>query len=261
MKSLCAANSGAVLVSVACSVSLVFAPLTALKASLARSSNCARALHRNDRVGEGRRRRIVGDREHFALLLRHAGEQRGEIIAVLDLARNRASGAAGCSASRTDWMPAGVAEAAACGFAGAARPVRRRRPSRLRRTRAEVYGSYFSPGFQSLNGIYSAACPATERLSPRQRPPRALRPHSAPASFGQRRSLCRAQRGWPDARRRSREASNRGRSRKPERWPPRRGSAASRAGHRTADRPARSRPRRARLRLGRDGDRQALARP
>ena len=35
----CAANSGEVLVSVACSVSLVFAPLTAWKARLARSSS------------------------------------------------------------------------------------------------------------------------------------------------------------------------------------------------------------------------------
>ena len=38
MKSLWAANNGAVFVSVACSVSLVLAPLTALNARLARSS-------------------------------------------------------------------------------------------------------------------------------------------------------------------------------------------------------------------------------
>ena len=85
MKSLCAANSGAVLVSVACSVSLVLAPLTALKARLARSSSSARTLHRDEGIVEGRRGRVVGDRGHFALLLGHPGEQRGQIVAVLDL--------------------------------------------------------------------------------------------------------------------------------------------------------------------------------
>src|SRR3954466_9222444 len=39
MKSLCAANSGEVLVSVACSTSLVLAPFTALNARFARSSS------------------------------------------------------------------------------------------------------------------------------------------------------------------------------------------------------------------------------
>jgi hypothetical protein len=45
----------------------------------------ARPLHRDDRVGEGRRSGTVGDRKHFALLLRHSGEQGRQIIAVPDL--------------------------------------------------------------------------------------------------------------------------------------------------------------------------------
>ena len=54
MKSLCAANSGEVLVSVACSVSLVLAPLTAENARFARSSNwpdCSSATSVLSKVG------------------------------------------------------------------------------------------------------------------------------------------------------------------------------------------------------------------
>jgi len=42
------------------------------------------ALHRRHRIVERRGRGLIGDRGNFALLLRHAGEDRGKIIAVLD---------------------------------------------------------------------------------------------------------------------------------------------------------------------------------
>ena len=43
-----------------------------------------RPLERRQRVVERRRRWVVGDGQDLALLLRHAGEERGQIVAVLD---------------------------------------------------------------------------------------------------------------------------------------------------------------------------------
>ena len=57
-------------------------------------------FHGDQRVLEGRRGRIVRDRAHFLALLRHAGFNRGLVVAVLDLVERR--GVKGQSTGRVE---------------------------------------------------------------------------------------------------------------------------------------------------------------
>ena len=151
MKSLCAANNGAVLVSVACKVSLVFAPLTALNARLARSSSWPERSIATTVLSKVGAAGLLAIAVTSRFCSRHSGEQRGQIIAVLDareigrLERQRARRANGLDAGS-------VAEAVALDLAELRERPRPARPKRRRalRSQEERFGSCLSPELQLL---------------------------------------------------------------------------------------------------------------
>ena len=182
MKSLCAANSGAVLVSVACSVSLVLAPLTALKARLARSSSRPERSIATTVLSKVGAAGLLAIAVTSRFCCGHAGEQRGQIIAVLDLARNRASGTAACSACANGLDAGSVADAAAgLGRRGERAAERWWRPP-ARRTQARRLRIMSLPNISiDLALCNRARAYASLNVSRRTRPRRAWRPHSGRA--------------------------------------------------------------------------------